>query len=84
MSTADDAGAEAARPTVFLSYSRTDQTRATQLAEALAQAGLNVWWDALIEGGAAFAKTIEDALTQLRRRHRRVVGDLRRLRLGAR
>lgn len=47
---------------VFLSYSRTDQARAQQLAEALGEAGLTVWWDALIEGGASFAKSIEAAL----------------------
>ncbi|MEO8160029.1 MAG: TIR domain-containing protein, partial [Arenimonas sp.] len=32
------------------------------LAQALESAGLQVWWDTLIEGGAAFAKTIESAL----------------------
>lgn len=47
---------------VFLSYSRSDQARAQQLAEALGQGGLTVWWDALIEGGASFAKSIEAAL----------------------
>jgi TolB-like protein/Flp pilus assembly protein TadD len=50
------------RPTVFLSYSRADQGQARVLAQALEGAGLQVWWDALIEGGAAFAKTIESAL----------------------
>ncbi len=50
------------RPTVFLSYARADQAQATKLAKALQDAGLNVWWDALIEGGAAFAKSIEAAL----------------------
>jgi TolB-like protein/Tfp pilus assembly protein PilF len=64
MSTGDDARAEATRPTVFLSYARADEKQAAKLADALQQAGLNVWWDALIEGGAAFAKTIEDALTR--------------------
>lgn len=47
---------------VFLSYSRADQARASQLADALGQAGLTVWWDSLIEGGASFAKSIEAAL----------------------
>ncbi len=32
------------------------------LAQALEAAGLQVWWDTLIEGGAAFSKTIEAAL----------------------
>jgi TolB-like protein len=50
------------RPIVFLSYARADQVRAAQLARALEQAGLDVWWDRLIEGGAEFAKSIETAL----------------------
>ncbi len=50
------------RPTVFLSYARADQAHATRIAKALQDAGLNVWWDTLIEGGAAFAKSIETAL----------------------
>jgi TolB-like protein/Flp pilus assembly protein TadD len=53
---------ELARPTVFLSYARADQARAAQLAKALEAHGFDVWWDALIEGGAAFAKRIETAL----------------------
>ncbi len=48
--------------TVFLSYSHTDRERVEQLTAALQKAGINVWWDALIEGGAAFAKSIEAAL----------------------
>lgn len=50
------------RPTVFLSYARADQAVARRLAGALEEAGLSVWWDTLIEGGAAFARTIEVAL----------------------
>ena len=48
--------------TVFLSYCRSDQADAARLAAALTAAGLDVWWDHLIEGGAAFAKRIESAL----------------------
>lgn len=48
--------------TVFLSYARADQDTARKLAHALGEAGLVVWWDTLIEGGAAFAKSIEAAL----------------------
>jgi len=44
---------------VFLSYSRADKAQAVRLAGALQGAGLDVWWDTLIEGGAEFAKTIE-------------------------
>lgn len=50
------------RPAVFLSYARADQDRAARLAAALEAAGFDVWWDALIEGGAAFARSIEAAL----------------------
>ena len=53
---------EHVRPTVFLSYSRADQAQARVLAQSLEEAGLQVWWDTLIEGGAAFAKTIDAAL----------------------
>ncbi len=62
MSNTQDPRAEANRPTVFISYARADQAQATKLAKALEQAGLEVWWDALIEGGAAFAQSIEAAL----------------------
>jgi TolB-like protein/tetratricopeptide (TPR) repeat protein len=47
---------------VFLSYSRADKPQAVRLAKALQGAGLDVWWDTLIEGGAEFAKTIEAAI----------------------
>lgn len=62
MSSGGDKPAEARRPTVFVSYARADQKQAERLVEALKAAGLDVWWDALIEGGATFAKTIEGAL----------------------
>ena len=48
--------------TVFLSYCRTDEAEARRLAAALSEAGLQVWWDHLIEGGAAYARRIEAAL----------------------
>jgi TolB-like protein len=54
--------ASKASPTVFLSYARADQDAARKLAHALGESGLVVWWDTLIEGGAAFARTIEAAL----------------------
>jgi len=62
MSSTQDPRADADRSTVFLSYARADQAPATKLAKALGEAGLEIWWDALIEGGAAFAKSIEAAL----------------------
>lgn len=55
-------GESVTRPAVFLSYARADQDRAAKLAAALEAGGFDVWWDALIEGGAAFAKSIEAAL----------------------
>ena len=50
------------QPSAFLSYSRADQALARKLTAELQAAGLDVWWDTLIEGGAAFAKSIETAL----------------------
>ncbi len=50
------------RPTVFLSYARADGQAAARLASALEAAGFDVWRDTLIEGGAAFAKSIESSL----------------------
>jgi TolB-like protein/Tfp pilus assembly protein PilF len=50
------------RPTVFLSYARADGQAAARLAAALEAAGFDVWRDTLIEGGAAFAKSIESSL----------------------
>ena len=62
MSDNENKSTEVARKTAFLSYARADQAEAEKLARALQEAGLNVWWDSLIEGGAAFAKSIEAAL----------------------
>lgn len=62
MSSEQAGSAETPRPSVFLSYSRADQAQARMLAQALEDAGLQVWWDTLIEGGAAFTKSIEAAL----------------------
>ena len=53
---------ESGRTVLFLSYSRADRARAQKLADALELAGFEVWWDALIEGGAQFAHTISEAL----------------------
>jgi class 3 adenylate cyclase/tetratricopeptide (TPR) repeat protein len=55
-----EAGERAAN--VFLSYARSDETAAAKLVYALEEAGLEVWWDARIEGGAEFARSIEAAL----------------------
>lgn len=50
------------KATVFLSYARADKDRAVRLVQGLQAAGLEVWWDTLVEGGAEFARTIEAAL----------------------
>ncbi|MEO7635416.1 MAG: TIR domain-containing protein [Sphingomicrobium sp.] len=50
------------RPTIFLSYAHGDQAQAQRLAAALERCGFTVWWDALIEGGTRYAKSIDTAL----------------------
>ncbi|MFZ2508012.1 MAG: TIR domain-containing protein [Steroidobacteraceae bacterium] len=62
MTGTSDTRADASRRTAFLSYARADQAQAEKLVAALEETGLVVWRDTLIEGGAAFAKTIEAAL----------------------
>ena len=47
---------------IFLSYSRDDRARAMPIIKALEAEGFGVWWDGLLEGGTAFAKTTETAL----------------------
>lgn len=62
MSDPSPEASNAKRLTLFLSYAHADEARARKLAAALDQAGYNVWWDALIEGGTAYARTINHAL----------------------
>jgi serine/threonine-protein kinase len=47
---------------IFLSYKSDDRARVAPLVEALAAEGLTVWWDAQIEGGAAWRQTIATQL----------------------
>ena len=47
---------------IFLSYARDDVDAAAQLADLIAEAGHEVWWDRYLSGGARFAKEIEKAL----------------------
>ena len=56
------ANADSAARTLFLSYAHADESDARRLAAALQNAGYTVWWDAMVEGGAAFSKSITDAL----------------------
>jgi TolB-like protein/Flp pilus assembly protein TadD len=57
-----DTQAGSASVRVFLSYGHADRADAARLAAALEASGVDVWWDHLIEGGAAFARRIESAL----------------------
>jgi len=59
---AEDVSDGAKSATLFLSYARADEASARRLANALEQSGYTVWWDALIEGGAAFGRSIAEAL----------------------
>lgn len=47
---------------IFLSYARDDVDAATQLAQGIALAGHDVWWDHHLHGGSRFAKEIDRAL----------------------
>ena len=47
---------------IFLSYARDDIEVARQLADGIAQAGHDVWWDNRLSGGSKFAKEIDRAL----------------------
>lgn len=59
---ADDIVRPPARATLFLSYARPDRARAERLITALEKHGYELWWDARLEGGSAFADSISDAL----------------------
>ena len=60
----DQAGASDKAVTLFLSYARADGDYAHRLAAALEHAGFIIWWDALIEGGEAYSRSIAEALEQ--------------------
>jgi TolB-like protein len=62
MSGNGETSASRVRLTAFLSYARVDQEQAARVARSLTATGMDVWWDTLIEGGAAFTKSIEAAL----------------------
>lgn len=50
------------KPTVFFSYSRTDQSEALPIIKAIEAAGYHVWWDGMLEGGTEFLAQTESAL----------------------
>jgi TolB-like protein len=47
---------------IFISYKSEERARLRPLVDALESAGLNVWWDAQIEGGSAWRESIQRAL----------------------
>lgn len=47
---------------VLLSYARQDAERAGRVAQALENAGLDVWWDRSVPPGKSFDQVIEEAL----------------------
>jgi len=47
---------------VFLSYARDDVDAAKQLADGIAVAGHDVWWDRHLHGGSRFSEEIDRAL----------------------
>jgi pimeloyl-ACP methyl ester carboxylesterase len=51
---------------VFISYASEDRAAVLPLVEALQNAGLRLWWDRAIGGGAAFDREIERALEAAR------------------
>lgn len=59
---ATDSGEPEPRPRIFLSYARDDQKRALTVIAAFRAAGVEVWWDGLLEGGDTFLPTTEAAL----------------------
>jgi hypothetical protein len=54
------------RPDIFLSYAREDQARAGDLAAALEQHGLTVFWDREVPPGQTWHSSIGAALTNAR------------------
>lgn len=49
---------------IFFSYARDDQARASLIIKLIEQAGFSVWWDGLLEGGERFSHTTEEALNR--------------------
>lgn len=51
-------------PDIFLSYARDDRGAARMFAEALADEGFSVWWDASLHSGETFDEVIEHNLRE--------------------
>ena len=66
----DDANSNPSNPpgeevaAVFVSYSRSDQKQALAIIRMLENAGFQVWWDGLLEGGVRYDRATEDALAK--------------------
>ena len=48
-----------AGPDIFISYCRQDRASARLFAEAFAEEGFSVWWDAVMQAGETFDEVIE-------------------------
>ena len=59
-------GGAAPLHSIFISYSHTDRKAAMTVVRVLEEAGFQVWWDGLIEGGQRFSHATEAALQQAR------------------
>jgi len=55
---------QASAPRLFLSYTRTDSEAAKRIISVLEEAGFDVWWDGLIEGGVNYLPMTEAALEE--------------------
>ncbi len=55
-----------AERTVFVSYSHADRKNALPIIKALENAGFDVWWDDLIQGGVHAAKETAEVLERAR------------------
>ena len=53
-------------PDIFLSYNREDAATARFYADAFAEAGLEVWWDAALRSGESYDEVTEAALREAR------------------
>ncbi|GAA4050635.1 TIR domain-containing protein [Parerythrobacter jejuensis] len=58
--------ADANRPMAFVSYSRGDQDAARAIIDRLEAAGITVWWDGLLDGGARYGDVTEQNLESAR------------------
>lgn len=53
-------------PTVFFSYSRSDQPEAIRIIKKIEEQGYSVWWDGILQAGTDFQQITEAALEAAR------------------